>query len=65
MTPTPLTRHEIAERLLLLADAMEDTAVAMDYYGELAEWARHGRELAGAGRIARQWAAEIASEAAA
>lgn len=40
---------------------MDSIAVAMDYYGGFAEWAQHGREMAGAGNIARQWAAEIES----
>lgn len=57
--PRPPTHIEIAERLRLLADDMEDIAVMMDYYGGFAEWAQHGREIAGAGNIARQWAVEI------
>lgn len=55
----PPTRTEIAARLRVLADEMDDIAAAMDYYGGFAEWAQHGREIAGAGNIARQWAAEI------
>lgn len=38
---------------------MDDIAVTMDYYGGFAEWSRHGREISGAGEIARQWAEEI------
>lgn len=53
------SKSEIAQRLRILADEMDDIAVCMDYFGGLAEWARHGREIAGAGWIARQWADEI------
>lgn len=55
----PPTQLEIAARLRRLADEMDDMAVMMDYYGGFAEWAQHGREIAGAGDIARQWADEI------
>lgn len=57
----PPTKEEIAARLIKLADEMEDIAVAMDYYGGFAQWSRHGREMAGAGTIARNWAKEIIS----
>jgi hypothetical protein len=53
------TKDEIAARLRRLADEMDDIAVTMDYYGGFAVWAQHGREIAGAGTIARQWAGEI------
>jgi hypothetical protein len=56
VTPTKI---DIAARLRKLADEMDDIAVAMDYYGGFSEWAQHGREIAGAGTIARQWAGEI------
>ncbi|HQU90279.1 MAG TPA: hypothetical protein PLC58_16990 [Denitromonas sp.] len=55
----PPTKMQIAARLRALAAEMDDIAVAMDYYGGLAEWAQHGREIAGAGAIARQWGDEI------
>ena len=55
-TPTP---EVIAARLRMLADDMEYIAACMDYYGGFAEWSKHGREIAGAGEIARQWADEI------
>lgn len=54
--PTPL---EIADWLLSLAEEMDAISIVMDYYGGFAEWAKHGREIAGAGAIARQWADEI------
>jgi hypothetical protein len=50
---------EIAKRLRVLADEMDQLSVDMDYYGGLANWAMHGREMAGAGRIAREWADNI------
>lgn len=54
-----MTKSEIATRLRKLAAEMDELAVAMDYYGGFADWAKHGREIAGAGSIARQWADEI------
>ena len=53
------SREDIARRLVGLAEEMDSVAVAMDFYGGFAEWAQYGREIAGAGRIARQWAEEI------
>ncbi len=50
---------QIAARLRKLADEMETISVMMDYYGGFAGWSKHGREIAGAGHIARQWADEI------
>jgi len=55
----PPTKTVIAARLRMLADDMDYLAACMDYYGGFAEWAKHGREIAGAGAIARQWAGEI------
>jgi hypothetical protein len=55
----PPTKTVIAARLRMLADDMDYIAACMDYYGGFSEWARHGREIAGAGNIARQWADEI------
>jgi hypothetical protein len=55
----PPTKAQIAARLRKLADEMDDISVDMDYYGGLAEWAQHGREIAGAGKIALEWADEI------
>lgn len=56
LPPTPL---KIAEWLRLLVDEMDGISVVMDYYGGFSEWAQHGREIAGAGAIARRWADEI------
>ena len=55
----PPTPAEIAVRLRALAYEMDCISVLMDYYGGLSGWAKHGREIAGAGAIARQWASEI------
>jgi hypothetical protein len=54
-----MSKAHIAARLRALAREMDDIAAAMDYYGGFAEWSEHGREIAGAGNIARQWADEI------
>ena len=56
--PLP-TKTVIAARLRMMADDMDYLAACMDYYGGFAEWSKHGREMAGAGAIARQWAEEI------
>jgi hypothetical protein len=55
-TPTKL---EIAGRLLCLADDMDAVALAMDYYGGLAPWAAHAKEMMGAAVLCRDWAGEI------
>ena len=55
----PPTPAEIAARLRTLAYEMDCISVLMDYCGGFSEWAKHGREIAGAGAIARQWAEEI------
>lgn len=53
------TKNRIVLKLLKLADDMEDISADMDYYGGFALWSQHGKEIAGAGKIARQWADEI------
>jgi hypothetical protein len=58
----PPTKIEIAEKLRALAAQMDEVAALMDYYGGLAEWGKHGIELAMAGVLARQWADEIENE---
>lgn len=55
----PPTPEEIASRMRTIAYEMDCIFVLMDYYGGLSYWAKHGREIAGAGTIARQWAEEI------
>jgi hypothetical protein len=59
VTDAPPTKAEIAARLRALSEEMAFIALAMDYYGGLAALAQHGKELAGAGVIAREWADEI------
>lgn len=49
-------------KLRILADAMDEVAVDLDYYGGFAGWSEHGRQMAGAGNIARQWADEIVKQ---
>lgn len=49
----------IAHNLRQLADQMHLAAVDIGYYGGRAEWAKHGRELAGAAVMVLQWADEI------
>lgn len=56
-----LTPADIVARVNALADAMLSTAVDMEYYGGLAVWARHARELLEFGYLARSWAVEIAA----
>lgn len=58
-----LTRSEIAKWLHALADDMIYLAVAMEFYGGMALWAKHAQELLGAGHRARSWAAEIENQA--
>lgn len=60
---------EISERLEKLAAEMTDVATEMtevatlmDYFGGFSEIAEHGRELAGAAIIARNWAKHIRGE---
>lgn len=56
------TKEQIAGRLETLSGEMLYVAGLMDYYGGAAPWAQHGRELAGAAEIAKQWASEIRQE---
>jgi hypothetical protein len=53
------TKHEISEQLRFLAADMDAIAIAMDYYGGLAPWAQHAREMKGAAALCREWADEI------
>ena len=59
---TPPTKADIAAYLRDLATRMDIAAVMLDYYGGLSGWSKHGREIAGAGNIARQWADEIEAQ---
>ncbi len=56
----PITQKaEIVKRLRELSEEMIEIGTAMDYYGGLAEHAKHGAELVGAAHIARSWIPEI------
>ena len=58
--PTP---QEIAHRLRLLSEQMQDLGAAMEYTaGFDGVMAEHGKELLGAGLIASGWAAAIEEE---
>ena len=59
MSTSTTTPAAMAIRLRLLADEMEVLGADLDYYGGLAEWARHGHEMFGAAVIAREWAKQI------
>jgi hypothetical protein len=56
------TKREIAGRLLSLADDMDAVALAMDYYGGMAPWAQHAKEMMGAAVLCRDWADEIQAD---
>jgi hypothetical protein len=55
----PPGHKAIAQRLQQLAGEMLSVAADMDYYGGLAEWAQHGKELVGAALMTREWSVEI------
>ena len=58
--PTP---KEIANRLRLLSEQMQDLGAAMEYTaGFDGAMAEHGKELLGAGLIANGWATAIEEE---
>ena len=54
-----IKKGNIAKRLRELADTAAALAVDMDYFGGMAEWSAHGRELANAALQLKQWATEI------
>ena len=59
MTTLP-TPQEIANRLRLLSQQMQDLGAAMEYTaGFDGAMAEHGKELLGAGLIANSWAKAI------
>ena len=60
-----MTPLQIAKQLRRLSTAMVTLGVAMDYHGGFGEIAEHGRELAEAGEIAKDWARAIEREHAA
>ena len=58
----PQRKADIADRLQKLSTEIIDISTAMDYYGGVAPWAKHSREMIGAAAICREWAAEILAE---
>ena len=57
------TAQEIARRLRLLSEQMQELGAAMEYTaGFDGAMAEHGKELLGAGLIARGWSAAIEKE---
>ena len=57
---TPPTPQEIAHRLRLLSEQMQDLGAAMEYTaGFDGAMAEHGKELLGAGLIASGWVTAI------
>lgn len=63
MTSATTTKAALAIRIRLLADDMEQLGADFDYFGGLAEWAKHGREMIGAANMAREWAEQIEATA--
>jgi len=59
----PPTRAQLSGDLVRLAVGMERVAVDMEYLGGFGELAAHGRELAGAAKIARGWAKTLRKRA--
>jgi hypothetical protein len=57
-----MSDQDIAKRLLVLSEAMISLGVDMDYYGGFSQIGEKGRELVGAGVIARQWSQEIVKD---
>ncbi|MEN9358139.1 MAG: hypothetical protein RL695_2310 [Pseudomonadota bacterium] len=57
-----MTPLQIAKQLRKLSKAMIALGVAMEYHGGFGKIADRGRELAGAGDIARDWARAIEAE---
>ena len=57
--PRPLDR--LVRRLRLTANTMVNLGVDMDYYGGMSEIGQHGREMVGAGLIAREWSDKMTS----
>jgi hypothetical protein len=53
------SQSDIAQKIRALSDSMSDIAVEMDYFGGMAEWAKHSAELMQASQIAENWADEI------
>lgn len=57
-----MTRSEIIEGLKQISFDMIEIGTAMDYYGGSSHVSDRGRELVGAGVMARSWAEEWEKE---
>lgn len=58
-----MTPKQIAKKLKKLSETMIELGTAMDYYGGFdGQMVQHGRELVGAGLIAKSWAEDIEAE---
>lgn len=58
-----MTLKQLAKKLAKLSEKMIELGTAMDYYGGMnAEMAKHGKEMVGAGLIAKEWSEKIESE---
>ncbi len=51
--------YTISQELCKLSRQMEAIGIKMEYYGGFSEMGKHGRELIGAAKIAREWADNI------
>ena len=57
MTNSTKGKSDIIKELRYLSSRMISCGVAMDYYGGFAPYiAEHGRQMIGAGLIAKEWA---------
>lgn len=52
----------IAARISAVARTMMEIGIDMEYYGGFSHWAQRGKEMFGAGLMAREWAQEIKNE---
>lgn len=59
LEPLTPTKKQIIKRLRRVANTLEKLGADIDYYGGMASWALHGRQMVTASAIALQWANEI------
>jgi hypothetical protein len=57
-----MTRAELIARLDALAEQMTAVGTELDYYGGLAEFAKHGTELCAAAMVVWTWVDELEQE---
>lgn len=58
-----MTKSEIIEGLRQLSVDMVEIGTAIDYYYGLNPLSQHGKEMVGAGLIAKEWANEMEKDA--